>query len=165
MTRYRSTPDARPLTYEQALQRLTALCSRSEYSSAEVREKARLWQLPVGDTDRLVDFLIDERYIDDARYCRAYAKDKLRYNHWGRVKIGQMLRAQGLDDRDIREGLEEIDEEEYRKILADVVRAKDRTLSEADPYIRQQKILRHAVSKGFEMHLVLDSGLLEQTGE
>ncbi len=146
-----SSSSARALTYEQALQRLSALCSRGEHSSAEVRRRALAWQLSEADAERLVDYLLDERYVDDARYCRAFVLDKLRYNHWGRMKIYQMLRMQGLDEADIRQGMEAIDEEEYRKILTHVVQSKARTLADEDPRQRQAKILRHAASRGFEL--------------
>lgn len=153
---FRSSSPARALTYEQALQRLAALCSHSEHSSAEMRRKALLWQLSEADADRLVDYLMDERYIDDTRYCRAFVRDKLRYNHWGRIKIYQMLRMQGLAEADIRQGMDAIDEEEYRKILTEIIRTKARTLSEEDPRQRQAKILRHAASKGFELDAILE---------
>ncbi len=152
---FRPSPSAKPLTYEQALQRLAALCGQSEHSSAEVRRKARLWQLSESDTERLVDYLTDERYIDDARYCRAFVRDKLRYNHWGRIKIYQMLRMQNLDEADIRQGMDAIDEEEYRNILTNIIRTKARTLHEEDSRQRQAKILRHAASKGFELDTIL----------
>lgn len=154
---------ASPLSYEQALQRLAALCSQSEHSSAEVRKKALLWQLSSADADRLVDYLTEERYIDDERYCRAYAKDKLRYNHWGRFKIGQMLRLQGLSDAYIRSGLASIDDEEYEKILTDIIRTKDKTIKDSDLYVRRAKLMRHALSKGFESDIV--AKLLPECGE
>ena len=139
-----------PLSYEQALQRFTALCSQSEHSSAEIRTKALQWQLSAADTERLVDYLIDERYIDDERYCKAYANDKLRYNHWGRFKIRQMLHIQGLASEYIRAGLESINEDEYKKILTDIIHTKNRSIKDDDPYTRHVKIMRHAASKGFE---------------
>ncbi len=152
---FRPSSSARPLTYEQALQRLAALCSQSEHSSAEVRRKALAWQLSEADTERIVDYLVDERYIDDARYCRAFVRDKLRYNHWGRIKIYQMLRMQNLQEADIRQGMEAIDEEEYKKILTRIIQAKARTLTDEDPRQRQAKILRHAASRGFELEVIL----------
>ena len=155
--------NAKPLAYEQALQRLAALCSQSEHSSAEARRKALSWGLSDAEADKLVDYLIDEQYIDDARYCRAFAHDKLRYNHWGRFKIGQILHLQGLTQEDIRNALSSIDEEEYEKIITDVLQAKARQLGKEEPYARRIKLMRHAAGKGFEKGVIMDA--LAQMGD
>lgn len=152
-----------PLSYEQALQRLAALCSQGEHSSAEIRAKALQWQLSEADADRLIDYLTDERYIDDERYCKAYANDKLRYNHWGRFKIRQMLHLQGLSGEHIRAGLDSINDKEYKKILTDIILAKSRGIKDTDPYTRHAKIMRHATSKGFESDAI--AKLLSECGE
>lgn len=152
-----------PVSYEQALQRLASLCSQSEHSSAEIRQKAASWQLSPADTDRLVDYLTDERYIDDERYCKAYANDKLRYNHWGRFKIRQMLQFQGLASEHIRAGLESINDEEYKKILTEIILSKIRSLKDSEPYTRYAKVMRHATSKGFESDAI--AKLLSECGE
>lgn len=150
-----SPSSSQALSLEQAYSRLAALCSRGEHSSAYVRQRAAQWQLSPADTCSLVERLIDERYIDDARFCRAYTLDKLRYNHWGRIKIRQMLLAQGLDTGHIAQGLEAIDEAEYHLVLAQVIAAKARSLRHDAPRERYAKIVRHAASHGFESHHIL----------
>ena len=65
-----------------------------------------------------------ERYLDAARFCRFYVRDKYRFNQWGRMKIAQMLRMKRLSDEDIRAGLEEIDTEEYDGILKKMLKQK-----------------------------------------
>jgi regulatory protein len=146
----------KPLTYEQALSRAASLCSGSEHCSSEIRKKLLLWGLTPAQAEKAIDFLIDEKYIDNKRFCRAYCLDKFRYNHWGRIKISQMLRMLELESADIKEGLEAIPEEEYQEVLQHVLEQKNRQLKDTDPYIRKGKLVRHALSRGFETHLILD---------
>ena len=47
--------------------------------------------------NEIIDRLIDEKFIDERRYCRAFVNDKLRFNHWGRVKIQAKLREKKLN--------------------------------------------------------------------
>lgn len=59
-------------------------------------------------TERIMAHLQKERYLDAARFCRFYVRDKYRFNQWGRMKIAQMLRMKRLSDEDIRAGLEKL---------------------------------------------------------
>ena len=63
---------------------------------------------------------------------------------------------QGLEEEDIEQGLDSLDNQEYVQILNEVILQKGRTLHEADPYIRRQKLLRHAYAHGFEPELILN---------
>ena len=101
-------------------------------------------------------YLENEKYINNTRFCRAYCLDKFRYNHWGRIKISQMLRMLEMDDSDINEGLTAIDEDEYLQALLHTLSQKDRQLKDSDPYIRRGKLIRHALSRGFETHHIME---------
>ena len=145
------------LTKEQALGRAASLCSGSEYCSTQIREKLSSWGISDDDADSIIERLTSEHFIDDSRFCRAYAHDKFCYNHWGKVKIGQMLRHMRLDPNEIAEGLAEIPDEAYQESLQEALRQKDRTLRDTDTYQRKAKLVRHLLSRGFEMSLVLDA--------
>ena len=146
----------KPLTYEQALSRAASLCSGSEHCSSEIRKKVLQWGLTSTQAEEIVSYLINEKYIDNSRFCRAYCLDKFRYNHWGRIKINQMLRMLEMDNSDINEGLNAINEEEYTKVLSHVLSQKNHQLKDSDPYIRKGKLVRHAMSRGFETHAIMD---------
>ena len=147
----------KPLTYEQALSRAAALCSGSEHCSSEIRKKLLLWGLSPTQSEKAITFLNEEKYIDSQRFCRAYCLDKFRYNHWGRIKISQMLRLLEMDSTDINEGLDAIPEEEYQEVLQHILEQKNKQLRDSDPYIRKGKLVRHALSRGFETHLIIDA--------
>lgn len=139
------------LTFEQALQRAASLCCGSEHCVSDIREKLFRWGVSKDDAERVVDLLLDEKYIDESRYARAYVNDKVRFSHWGRVKIRAMLRMQHISDAHISEALDGIDEEEYLGVLEGVVDAKRRSLGGGNDYASRAKIIRFAMQRGFEM--------------
>ena len=104
----------------------------------------------------LLERLVNEKYIDEARYAEAFVSDKFRFDHWGRIKIGHALRQKGIADSLISEALEHIDEDEYRTLLTDFIESKRRTTKGDTPYAINQKIARAAITRGFEPHLVFD---------
>ena len=145
------------LSKEQALAKAASLCSCREYCTSQMQERLLSWGISDRDTEDIICYLIKEKYIDNKRFSRAYCHDKFCYNHWGRVKIRQMLRHLRLSDEEIAEGMEAIPEEDYLQALTDALRQKDRTLRETDPYQRKGKLVRHLLSRGFEMDLILDA--------
>ena len=145
------------LNKEQALGKAARLCGGSEHCSSQIREKLLSWGKSAEDTEDIIAYLIKEKYVDDARFARAYCHDKFCYSHWGRVKIRQMLRHLHLTDAEIAEGLEVISEEAYLQAISDALRQKNRTLRDTDTYQRKGKLVRHLLSRGFEMELVIDA--------
>ncbi len=171
------------LSFDEGFSRMAALCSVSEHCESEIREKLQKAGMFDADIVRIIDALYDGGYLDTARYCRAFARDKLRFAHWGRVKIQQALRMKGLPDSDIRKALSALDEElgdEYRSILKEALEQKARSLGmhltdgcdeeaewaaeEEDEeedgevsgrYARRQKLIRFAASRGFTMDEIL----------
>lgn len=147
------------LSFDEGLSRMAALCSVSEHCESEVREKLQKVVMPAADIQRIVDRLYDDDYLNTARYCRAFSRDKLRFAHWGRIKIQQALRMKGLPDADIRQALNDLDEElgeEYRSILEEALEQKSRTLHDEDDYTRRGKLIRFAASRGFTPDEILD---------
>jgi len=144
------------LTYEQALSLAASLCSRSEHCSSEIRKKLLLWGLSPVQAEKAIGSLVDGKFIDSKRFCRAYCLDKFHYNHWGKIKISQMLRMLEMDSSDIKEGLDAIPDEEYQEVLQHVLEQKNKQLKDSDSYIRKGKLVRHALSRGFETHLILN---------
>ena len=73
-------------------------CSSVERCPSDVEEKIRKWGASEEVTERIMAHLQKERYLDAARFCRFYVRDKYRFNQWGRMKIAQMLRMKRLSD-------------------------------------------------------------------
>ena len=143
---------SRVLNFEQGLQRAAALCCQSEHCVADITEKLLRWGVSREDSGRIIDRLIDEKYIDESRYALAYVRDKVRFSHWGRVKIKSMLRMLRVSEQDIRNAFDSFDEDEYLGVLEDVIESKRRTLPEAESYASRVKLIRFALQRGFEMH-------------
>ena len=76
------------LTHDQitAYNKAAFLCSRSEHCSFDIQDKLMLWGLSSEDALLVISKLIEEKYLDDERFARAYVKDKFRFNHWGKQK-------------------------------------------------------------------------------
>ena len=143
---------SRVLNFEQGLQRAAGLCCQSEHCVADITEKLLRGGVSREDSDRIIDRLIDEKYIDESRYALAYVRDKVRFSHWGRVKIKSMLRMLRISEQDISNAFDSFDEDEYLGVLEGVIESKRKTLPDAESYASRVKLIRFALQRGFEMH-------------
>ena len=140
---------------KKVLDRLQRLCSRAEYCSFDISRKA-LKSLE-GDEKaaaRVVESLIRDRYVDDARYACAYARDKFSLQGWGSVKIRYALRMKGITGSIADEAIAEAGtEENARARMEKLLSARARTLK-GDPAAKP-KLLRYAIGRGFTYDQVL----------
>ena len=132
------------------LNKAATYASRCEHCESEVREKLLIWGGTSEETDEIIAYLIEERYIDNQRYANSYAKDKFRFNHWGKYKISIMLRSKDIDSEIIEEALGQIDEEEYLEKLQQILKDKLRSLKYSSEYEKKGKLFKFAQSRGFE---------------
>ncbi len=129
-------------------------CSLSEHCIQKVREKLVQWEAPKELIQPIIDKLVEDDYINEERFARAFVKDKFRFNHWGRIKITTHLRVLSISSDIIAKAIGEIDEDEYAEILDETVEKKRKTIKKSTDYEIRAKLLRHALSRGFEYELI-----------
>ena len=137
------------------LERLRDLCARSEQCSADIYQKAMKaldWDSKA--SQKIVDSLVEDGYVDDSRYACAFARDKAQLTGWGPVKITYALRGKGIGKEAIASALAEIDEEKASAKLNSLLIAKFRTLQgESDAKLR---LLKYALTRGYEYSQIED---------
>ena len=142
------------MTEEQALQKLAALCSQSEHCTSEIKEIMTRWGIDEDAQQRVVEYLVANRYVDDRRYARSFVNDKLKYNKWGPRKIEQSLWMKHIDESVLREALDDVDNEEYISVLRPLLTSKRKTTKAETDYEMNQKLLRFAIGLGFTFEQV-----------
>ncbi len=139
---------------QQAYSKMAQLCSRSEQCSVDIRKKIVAYEIVEEIVDEIIEKLIREKYIDDRRYVRAYVNDKFKMNKWGRIKIRYYLRAKGLSDEVIDEGLGNIDDEKYVSLLIKTMKTKAISIKEKDKFKKMGQVIRFTQNRGFEPELI-----------
>jgi len=141
-------------TEQDAYLTLAALCAQAEHCQHEMTEKMRRWQMSDEAQARVMQRLVAERYVDDERYARAFVRDKIRYNKWGRRKVEQALWQKHIDEDIRREVLDAVGDEEYLEVLRPLLQQKRRSTKAATDYELNQKLMRFALSRGFTFDLI-----------
>ena len=145
----------KPLTPSEALNKAAAYCTLCERCVSEVSAKLTAWGVPYAVQEEIITRLTNEKFIDETRYCRAFVNDKVRFNRWGRLKITAALREKRMPQEYIKEAMDNIDEDAYQQSLQETIDIKRRELKGKDDFATQQKIIRHAASRGYEPSLII----------
>jgi len=139
---------------KEAYLTLAALCAQAEHCQWEMLEKMRRWEVPEEAQARMMQRLVKERYVDDERYAQAFVKDKIRYNKWGRRKVDQALWQKHIDEDIRKRVLDEVDDDEYLKVLRPLLKQKRKSTKANSDYELNQKLMRFALGRGFTFDII-----------
>ena len=142
------------MTGQQAFTKLAALCARSEHCQHDMLEKMHQWGISAEEQAEVMQRLVNEHYVDDARFARAFVLDKVRYNKWGRRKVEQALWVKHIDKAIANEALNDISDEEYLSVLRPLLKQKRRSTKAQNEYELNRKLVRFAISRGFTMDII-----------
>lgn len=120
---------------QRAKARLTAECSRREISSGQARQMLIRWlskDSPLTDRqekeiEETISSLKIDKYIDDARFAKAFTRDKLRFSKWGPEKILRGLSEAGVEQSIAEEAVND-QEDLALQVLADLLSKKRQDL-------------------------------------
>lgn len=145
---------AKPLTPDQVLDKMAKYCAYQERCVKDVRDKLKTFEIPEEEKTKILDYLIDNRFVNDERFAKAFVRGKVNQNGWGLNKIRFHLMQKGIDKEIIAEALGQTDEEVYRQRLIDILKTKSKTVKAANDYEKKRKLAAYAMQKGFEGSLV-----------
>jgi len=134
-------------------QLLIDLCKYAAYQERcifEIEQKIDQYEISEDDKNGLIDYLIEERFVDEDRFVRTYVKSKFNLKKWGKIKIKSHLRNKRIPNSIIESGLSLIDDVEYLKVIFSLGQKKWDSLDKEDLVQRKVKTLRFLASKGFE---------------
>ena len=142
------------MTEQEAYLQLAALCALAEHCEQEMRDKMKRWEIDEMAQNRIIQRLVEERYVDNERYARAFVKDKIRYNKWGRRKVQQALWMKRIDNDIQQRILDEIDDKEYLDVLRPLLKQKRKSIKADSDYALNQKLVRFALGRGFTFDII-----------
>lgn len=145
-----------------ALVKLQRYCAYQDRCHQEVRNKLIELGCYGQDLEDVMASLIEEKFLDEERFARSFARGKFRMKQWGRNRIRQELKMRNISDYCLRKAMEEISEADYLKTLREVLEKRASQIGESNDFERKGKLAQYAMSRGFESELVWD--LLKEFG-
>ena len=149
--------------YEITLEKARRYCLRGEKCVFDVRQKLYQWQVEESWHEKILETLKEERFVDEERFARSFARDKCFLSKWGKIKIRYALHRKQISEKLIDTAFGEIEDARYKAVFHDVAEQKLRSIHRktTDSYEVKQKLMRFLAQRGFEPGLLDESGLLK----
>ncbi len=141
----------------EALEKLQRYCVYQDRCHKEVRTKLLDLGLRGMDVEEVIIALIEDKFLDEERFARSYARGKFRMKKWGKMRIRKELKFKQVSEYCIKKGMTEIDDEEYYETIVGLLEKKNATLKEPNSYKRKNKLATFVIGKGFESFLVWEA--------
>jgi regulatory protein len=128
-------------------------CAYQERTQQEVRDKLYNLGLYSNEVEQILTELILEDFINEERFARTYARGKFNLKRWGKVKIIYELKRKKISPYCIKKALEEIEDNEYNRVLNHLLVQKLSGITGED-FIKRNKAARFLINRGFESEKV-----------
>jgi regulatory protein len=114
-------------------------------------QKMQRWQIAPEEQERILQLLVNQRFIDDLRYAKNFARGKSERDKWGVRKIKDHLRQRRISADVINEALQEINTDNEPATLEKMLRKKMLLVKpSASGGGIAPKLLRFAINRGYD---------------
>ena len=144
----------KPLTPDQVLDKMAKYCAYQERCVKDVRDKLKTFEISEEEKTKILEYLLDNRFVNDERFAKSFVRGKINQSGWGVNKIRFHLVQKGIAKEIIDEALSQTDEEVYRQRLIDILQTKVKTVKADSDFEQKRKLAAYAMQKGFESALV-----------
>jgi regulatory protein len=149
------------LDTEDRLERALAVAYRylnpRERTEAEVRGRLAREGVDPQDIERSLGTLVEQGYVDDARFARLFSHDKRALEEWGGDRIRRALLSRGVDPELVEEALADEDEDEDGDMERALALLRRRFPSPAWDRRERDRALGVLIRKGYDSELALDA--------
>ncbi|MFM1794963.1 MAG: hypothetical protein RL642_1348 [Bacteroidota bacterium] len=145
------------LSPEQATVKIRHYCAFQERTHQEVKVKLSSYGISWSDANQIISSLIEEGFLNEERFAKAFVGGKFRMKGWGRKKIEMELKKRQVSSYSIQKALrEEIDPVAYEASLVKQMEKKWNSLKGPGNtiYVKQSKVRQYLLSKGFENNII-----------
>ena len=144
------------LTQKEIEYKIQNYCSYQERCHSEVYNKLKEFKIEEQMINEILSNLITQNYLNESRFSKLFSKSKFNIKNWGRIRIKNELRKRNISSYNIKLGLEEIDEFDYKNKLDQIFKKKLSTLVGVKNDLKKQKILNYLKYRGWENYLIYE---------
>ena len=143
-------------TVEEAKSKLEAFCAYQERCHQDVTKKlSQMGMIPEAQ-DVIVVHLIQDNYLNEERFAKAFVRGKFRIKKWGKYRLTRELRQRDIGRSLIQVALAQINDGEYINTLDELAKKRLNNLREINLQKKRKKLADYLLYRGWESHLVYD---------
>lgn len=141
-------------TPSQAKPKIEKFCAYQERSHQQVKRKLQRYGLNGMDADILLVELMHANFLNEERFAMAYARGKFKIKGWGKAKIKQGLKREGVGEKLIQQALASLGMDDYLDTLNTLTTKKWPLIKGASHIEKVFKLKRYLVGKGYDFEAI-----------
>jgi len=149
-------PKKKSYTVQEALKAMEHYCAYQERCHKEVETKLRNIGMFQDAQDLIILHLLQENFLNEERFSKAFARGKFNIKKWGRVRISNELKFRNISTYNIKSAMKEIEEAVYFETLEVLAQKKWEATREPNHFKKKKKVIDFLLRRGFESSLVFE---------
>jgi len=141
---------------KEAIQKIEHFCAYQERCHQEVVSKLWSIKLNQNEIDEVIVHLIENNFLNEARFACSFARGKHRIKQWGRIRITNELKMRKISPNLIKLALKEIPDEEYTATFENLAEKHWQSFRETNELKKRKKFCDYLLRRGFESNLVYE---------
>ena len=143
-------------TFEEIKHKLEYYCSYQDRCHKEVEQKLNSFTLITELKEKVIVHLIENKYIDEERFAKSFARGKHNYKGWGKNRIVNELKFRNISSRIIETALKEIPEATYLENFHRLAEKHWNNITERKGQKKNKKFVDFLLRKGYETSLIYE---------
>ena len=135
---------------------LTNYCAYQERCHKEVTKKLQKMNMIPEAIAQIITLLIQDNYLNEERFAKAFARGKFRIKKWGKNRIVRELKFREISKYNIETALKEIDAQDYYATLNELALKRINQIKETNTFKKKKKLADYLLYRGWESHLVYE---------
>lgn len=135
------------------IEKIQSYCLYQDRCVMEVKNKLYSFKVSSQLVENIVEYLIDNDYLNEERYTKMFIQGKLRIKKWGRIKLKYELRSKGIDIKTINEHINQINEEDYMSYFNEFSTSKIKFLKGTKDQ-KKRSFINYFTYRGWENNLI-----------
>ena len=137
------------------IEKIQSYCLYQDRCIKEVKNKLYSFKVSSQLVKNIVEYLIDNDYLNEERYTKMFIQGKLRIKKWGRIKLKYELRSNGIDIKIISEHINQINEEDYIEYFNEFSTNKIKFLKGSNDQ-KKRSFINYFTYRGWENNLIYE---------
>lgn len=143
-------------TLTEAMRKAEHYCVYQERCHKEVIAKLQTMRMIPQAIDVIVVHLIEHDFLNETRFACSFARGKHRIKYWGKLRIIRELKQRGISEYNIKQGLKELDPEEYFGQFESLSERHWQQMSDTSKLTKRKKFCDFMLRKGYESDLIYE---------
>ena len=137
------------------IEKIQSYCLYQDRCIKEVKNKLYSFKVSSQLVENIIEYLIDNDYLNEERYTKMFIQGKLRIKKWGRIKLKYELRSKGIDIKIINEHINQINEEDYIEYFNEFSTNRIKFLKGSNDQ-KKRSFINYFTYRGWENNLIYE---------